>query len=136
MNTAPDCMIQPRDGYLFNLKTSTKFLPFFFFCKCFVPVEFLRWKMRIAFPEERQLRQSRATQPTVHAWCFSVSITHRTLTWTRGSVTCAQILMHVIAHRGVQTHVREYALKVDSGRKIPCRTGESNLRQRRDGVML
>ena len=44
--------------------------------------------------------------------------------------------MHVIAHRGVQTHVREYALKVDSGRKIPCRTGESNLRQRRDGPML
>ena len=27
-------------------------------------------------------------------------------------------------------------LKVDFGRKIPCRTGESNLRQRRDGPML
>ena len=26
--------------------------------------------------------------------------------------------------------VRESALKVDSGRKIPCRTEESNLRQR------
>ena len=31
---------------------------------------------------------------------------------------------------------RESALKVDSGRKIPFRAGESNLRQRRDGPML
>ena len=32
--------------------------------------------------------------------------------------------------------VRESALKVDRGRKIPCRTGESNLRRRRVGPML
>ena len=32
--------------------------------------------------------------------------------------------------------VRESALKVDAGRKIPCRTGESNLRRRRAGLML
>ena len=31
---------------------------------------------------------------------------------------------------------RESALKLDSGRKIPCRTGESNLRQRRAGPTL
>ena len=37
---------------------------------------------------------------------------------------------------GCADNVRESALKVDSGRKIPCRTGESNLRQRRDGPML
>ena len=29
--------------------------------------------------------------------------------------------------------VRESSLKLDSGRKIPCRTGESNLRKRRAG---
>ena len=46
------------------------------------------------------------------------------------------MLMHVIAHGGVWTHVKESALKVDSGRKIPCRTGESNLRQRRAELML
>ena len=34
---------------------------------------------------------------------------------------------------GVRAHVRESALKVDSGRNITCRTGESNLRQRRAG---
>ena len=32
--------------------------------------------------------------------------------------------------------VRESSLKVDSGRKIPCRTGESNLIWRRAGPML
>ena len=32
--------------------------------------------------------------------------------------------------------VRESALKVDCGRKIPCRTGESNLPQRRVGPTL
>ena len=88
------------------------------------------------FPGESQLRQSRATQPTVHAGCFNVFIIHRTLTWSAGSSTCAQMQMHAKAHAGEQTHVRESALKVDSGGKIPCRTGESNLRQRRAGPTL
>ena len=40
-------------------------------------------------------------------------------------------------HTGaVRTHVRECTLKVDSGKKIPPRTGESNLRQRRAGPTL
>ena len=38
--------------------------------------------------------------------------------------------------QGYTDIVTESALKVDSGRKIPCRTGESNLRQRRAGPML
>ena len=38
--------------------------------------------------------------------------------------------------RGCTDTVRESALRVDSGRKIPCRTGESNLRQRRAGPAL
>ena len=37
---------------------------------------------------------------------------------------------------GCAVIVRESALKVDYGRKIPCRTRESNLRQRRDDPML
>ena len=78
---------------------------------------------------------SHATQPTVHVGCLSVSIIHQTLTRTAGSLTCAQILMCEIAHGGVRTHVRESALKVDSGRKIPCHTRESNLRQWCDGPM-
>ena len=38
--------------------------------------------------------------------------------------------------RGRLDTVTESAPKVDSGRKISRRTGESNLRQRRDGPML
>ena len=38
--------------------------------------------------------------------------------------------------RGSTDTVKEPALKVDSGRKIPCRTGESNLRRLRAGPML
>ena len=64
---------------------------------------FLPWETRVAFSGESQLRQSRATQPTVHAGCFSVSIIHRTLTWTTGSLTCAQMLMHAIANGVVRT---------------------------------
>ena len=36
----------------------------------------------------------------------------------------------------LNTRVRKSALKVDSGTKIPCRTGEMNLRQRRAGPTL
>ena len=105
-----------------------------YFCNCIVPLELLPREIWVAFPGESQLQQSRATQPTVHAGCFSVSIIHRTLTWSRGSLTCERMLMH--AHGGVRTHVTECALKVDPRRKMPCRTGESNLRQRRAGLTL
>ena len=44
--------------------------------------------------------------------------------------------MHANAHGVCTDTVRESALKLDSGRKIPCRTGESNLRQRCAGPML
>ena len=39
------------------------------------------------------------------------------------------MLMHAIAQGGCTDTVRKSALKVDSGRKIPCRTGDSNLHQ-------
>ena len=97
---------------------------------------FLPWEIWLAFSGESQLQQSHATHPTVHAGCFSVSKIHQTLTWTTGSLTCAQMLMHATAHKGLWTHVRESALKVDSGRKIPCCTAESNLHQQHDGPML
>ena len=74
------------------------------FYTCFVPMGFLPWKIRVAFPGESQVRQSPATKPTVHAGCFSVSIIHLTLTWITGSLTCAQMLMHAIADGGVYGH--------------------------------
>ena len=79
---------------------------YFTFYICIVPMGFLPWEIRVAFPGESQLRLSRATQPTVQAGCFSVSAIHRTLTWTTGSLTCAQMLRHAIAHGGVRTPKR------------------------------
>ena len=108
----------------------------YFFNNCIASLRILPSKIRIAFPGESQLRQSRTTQPAVHAGCFNVSTIHRTLTWTTESLACAQVLMHAIAHGVVRTHVRQSALTVDSWRKIPCRIGESNLRQRRAGQTL
>ena len=55
---------------------------------------FLQWEIQVAFPRESQLQQCHATQPTVHAGCFNVSIIHKTLTWTMGSLTCAKMYMH------------------------------------------
>ena len=41
-----------------------------------------------------------------------------------------------VCTRGCPDTVRESALKDNSGRNIPCRTGESNLRLRRAGPTL
>ena len=34
--------------------------------------------------------------PSMHAGCFCVSIIHRKLAWTTGSLTCAQMIMRLI----------------------------------------
>ena len=44
-------------------------------------------------------------------------------------LTCVQMLMHAIAHGGCTDTVRQSALEVDSGRTIPCLTGDSNPHQ-------
>ena len=75
----------------------------FFFNNCIVPMGFFPWEIEVALLRESQLRQSRTTQPTVRAGCFSVSIIHQTQTWTTGSLTCTQMLMYAIAQRGVPT---------------------------------
>ena len=53
-----------------------------------------------------------------------------------GIFKCVHMLMHAIAHEGCTDNVRESALKVDCGRKISCRGGESNLPQQRAGPTL
>ena len=62
-----------------DLKVSLFFKPFLFY-NCIVPSGFLPWETRVAFPGESQLRQTRATQPTVHTGCVSVSIIYQTRT--------------------------------------------------------
>ena len=44
-------------------------------------------------------------------------------------IMCAQRLMREIETLGLFEHVRESDLKVDCWKKIPCRSGESNLCQ-------
>ena len=41
-------------------------------------------------------------------------------------LTCTQVLMHAIAPGGCTATVRESALEVDSGGKLPCHTWDSN----------
>ena len=53
--------------------------------------DFLQLEIWVAFHGKSQLRQIRTTQPMVHAGCFSVSIIHRTLTGTMGSLMCAHL---------------------------------------------
>ena len=74
-----------------------------FFYNFIVLMGFLPREIHTAFPGESQLWQGHATQPTVHAGCFSVSISHQTLTWTTGSLPCTQMLRHVTAHGDVWT---------------------------------
>ena len=75
--------------------------------------------------------------PTYGAcWVFSCFHNPPNSERTTGSLLCAQMLMHAIAHRGAWSHVRESALRADSGRKIPCHTRELNLRQWCAGLML
>ena len=94
-------------------------LDYFYFLQLYCPngiSSFRKFGLVVPLPPppgESQLRQSRATQLAVQAGCFSVSTIHRTLTWATGSLTCAQMLMHAMAHGDVRTHVRECALKVD-----------------------
>ena len=68
-------------------------------------------------PHHHHHHQSRATQPTVHAGCFSVSVIHRTLTWTTGSLKCTQMLMHAIAHGGVRTPLESVQWKWSLGER-------------------
>ena len=59
---------------------SSDFFFFFFyftFYSCIDPVGFLPWEIRVAFPGESQLRQSRATQRKVHAGCSSSEMDYR-----------------------------------------------------------
>ena len=79
------CLQEVLVYFIFNKK---------YFYNNVVPLEFLLWEIRVAFLGESQLRRSRATQLTEH----------RTPTWTTESLTCAQMLMHAIAHWVVRTH--------------------------------
>ena len=53
----------------------------------------------------------------VHAGCVCVAIIHWTLTWTTKSLTCTQMLMHGIGHRGAQATKESLHWKLTLERK-------------------
>ena len=54
---------------------------------------------------------------------FCVSVIHRTLTWTTGSLTWAQMLMHATAHGGVRTPKESLHWKLTLRGKSPVAPG-------------
>ena len=108
----------------------------FTFYKCIVPMGFLPWEIRGTFIGESQLRQRRATQPTVQAGCLSFFRNPPNSNMGYGIFNMLSDVNACDCNRGLTDTVRESALKVDSGRKIPRRTGESNLRRRRADPIL
>ena len=94
------------------------------------------WEIQVAFSRESQLRQS--CYPTYGAcWVFlcfnnplNFDMDYRIFNVRTDVNTCN------CTWGCMDTRKRESALKVDSGRKIPRRTGESNLRWWRAGPTL
>ena len=72
----------------------------------------------------------------VHAGCFNVSIIHQSLDLNYGIFNVHSDENACECTRGCTDTVTGSTLKVESGRKIPCRTGESKLRCQHAGVML
>ena len=98
-----------KSGYELTLSIWNRTLYFFFWqLYCIVQLGFLPRGIRVAFPGESQLRQSRATKPTVHAGLFSVSIISRTWTWT----TCVCDLFAFVNTRdlGLKSHPKASTL--------------------------
>ena len=107
------CVSTNASALFLTLRSFFK-ISYHLFYNCIAPLEFLPLQIRFAFPRENQLQQSRATRPALHAGCCSVSIIHRTLTWTTGSLTYVNACD---CTRGSTDTVRESALKVDSWEK-------------------
>ena len=94
---------------------------FFVFLKVF---HCLLWEIRVALPGS-DIAASKAALPIPISMCSYLCVSKQWYTSCQclGFLTRAQLLLHAFAHGGCT--VRESALRVDSGRKIPWRTGDS-----------
>ena len=102
---------------------------------CIVPMEFLPWEIQVAFPGASQLRQSRY-QTYGACWVFECFHNPPNSNMDHGIFNVHTDVHACNCVRRCADTTRESALKVDSGRKIPCCTEESNLRRQRAGPML
>ena len=83
-------------------------------------------EIRVTLPAEGTAA-ARAALPIPISVCSIVRVSKQ---WCGcpcfGFLTCTRVQMHAMAHWGCTDTVRESALEVDSGRRIPCRTVDSN----------
>ena len=99
-----------------SLRTKKELFFFFFFRTVLSQWDFSYGKLGLPFPGKPAATES--CYPTYGAYLeFSVSIIHRTLTSTTGSLTCAQMSMHAIAHGGLYGHRKTVC--TESGKKNP-----------------
>ena len=86
-------------------------------------------EIRVTLPAEGTAA-ARAALPIPISVCSIVRVSKQWCGCTCfGFLTCTRVQMHAMAHWGCTDTVRESALKVDSGRTVPCRTVDSNPRQ-------
>ena len=103
---------------------------------CNVPVGFLPWQIPAAFLRGK-LAAAEWCYPTYGAcWVFQCFHNPPNSDMDCGIFNVRTYVNACDCTRACTDTVRESALKVDWGRKIPCRTGESNLPQRRAGPTL
>ena len=110
-------------------------------CLCH-PGEYFRLATLVSYKRVKVLEacdclscDSRATQPLGRAGCLCCHNTPNS-DMDYGIFNVRTDVNTSDCTRGCTNTERDSALKVDSGKEIPCRTGESNLRQRRDGLMF
>ena len=118
----------------FCVKIQLKIIPliFFFFFSCSFPLFIYPLpKIRVALPDKATTAVRTALSFLKCAFSIFVCPNRDMAAKCLGYSTCAEMLMNMIAHGVCMDAIREFALKVDSGRKILRRTGESNMCQRR-----
>ena len=100
-------------------------------------MRFLPWDIRVVSPRGNQAA-TESRYPTYGAYWVFQSFHNPPISDMGYSTFNIHTDFHArkVCKRGCMDTVRESALNVDSGRKIPCRTGESNLCHRRAGPTL
>ena len=101
----------------------------FTFFNCIVPFWISPMGKFGSFPGGEPAAMSHATQPAVHAWSFLCFHNPPNSDMDYQIFNICKDVNACLCTWGCMDTVKESALKVDSGRKIPCRTGGLNLHQ-------
>ena len=116
----PTRLLVKRRGQIQTVKASKKKKSFFFFF----------------FPLSDHNHQADYFVAMVHAGYVCVAIIHRTMTRTTGSLSCAHMFMHAIAHGGVRTPKESLHWNLTLGRKSLAAPGNRTCVSGLTGPML